>query len=181
MKLGTTDQVVKVRRGQVVAAVVLLMLAAPLWAQSSRVFREGNTWVEETTGTLPAGHEFRALTDLGSLQVQGTATQVTYVVRKRSMAESEQTARKQFEQLHVTASKVGDAVAVKRATRPTPGPLNAVWIVGNDPWFVQSGTAVVVCQESWMNLKVARILSLKLWSTRINSSRQFVNCAGLAW
>ena len=113
MKLGTTYQAVKVRRGQVVVAVVLAMLAAPLWAQSSRVFREGNTWVEETTGTLPAGHEFRALTDLGSLQVQGTATQVTYSVRKRSTADSEQAARKQFEQLHVTASKVGDAVVLE--------------------------------------------------------------------
>ena len=50
----------------------------------SRVFRDGNGWVEETTGILPPGREFRALTDLGALQVQGTASQVSYVVRKRS-------------------------------------------------------------------------------------------------
>ncbi|HZD32841.1 MAG TPA: hypothetical protein VE779_14415 [Candidatus Angelobacter sp.] len=103
-------------REKVVAAAVLAMLAAPLWAQStqtSRVYRDGNAWVEETTGTLPAGHEFRALTDMGSLQVQGSATQVTYVVRKRSGADTEEAARKQFEQLRITANKIGDAVVLE--------------------------------------------------------------------
>jgi hypothetical protein len=88
-------------------------MTAPLWAQSSRVFREGNTWVEETTGALPAGREFRALTDLGSLQVQGNATQVTYVVKKRSTEATEEAARRQFEQLRITASKMGDAVVLE--------------------------------------------------------------------
>jgi hypothetical protein len=89
------------------------VLAAPLWAQTSRVYRDGNAWVEETTGTLPAGREFRATTDVGSLQVQGSANQVTYVVRKRTTADTEEAARKQFEQLKVTATKVGDAVVLE--------------------------------------------------------------------
>jgi DUF4097 and DUF4098 domain-containing protein YvlB len=91
----------------------MLALAVPLWAQSARVFRDGNTWVEETTGTLPPGHEFRTFTDLGSLQVQGNASQVTYVVRKRSNAGSEDAARRQFEQLRITATKVGDLVVLE--------------------------------------------------------------------
>jgi len=91
----------------------MLTLAAPLWAQSSRVFRDGSAWVEETTGTLPAGREFRTFTDLGSLRVQGNSSQVTYVVRKRSDADSEEAARRQFEQLRITASKVGDAVVLE--------------------------------------------------------------------
>ncbi len=93
--------------------VVALTLSVPLWAQTARVYRDGNSWVEETTGTLPAGREFRTFTDMGSLQVQGNSSQVTYVVRKRSNASSEEAARKQFEQLRITASRVGDAVVLE--------------------------------------------------------------------
>ena len=67
-------------------ATLLMAVAIPLCAQTPRVFRDGNSWVEETTGTLPAGREFRAFTDMGSVQVQGSGTQVSYVVRKRSYA-----------------------------------------------------------------------------------------------
>ncbi len=95
------------------AAVIALVFSVPLWAQTSRVYRDGNSWVEETTGTLPAGREFRTFTDMGSLQVQGNSSQVTYVVRKRSNAGSEEAARKQFEQLRITASRVGDAVVLE--------------------------------------------------------------------
>jgi len=99
------------RRWMVVAAA--LALAAPLWAQSPKIFRDGDSWVEETTGTLSAGHEFRSFMDLGSLQVQGNSSQVSYVVRKRSRASSEEEARRQFEQLRISATKVGDAVILE--------------------------------------------------------------------
>jgi DUF4097 and DUF4098 domain-containing protein YvlB len=102
-----------VRRWKVAVVAGLVALSVPALAQSSRVFREGNAWIEETTGSLPAGREFRALTDIGSVQVQGSASQVTYVVRKRSTADTEEAARKQFEQLRITASKVGDAVVLE--------------------------------------------------------------------
>jgi len=90
-----------------------MALAIPLCAQNPRVFREGNSWVEETTGSLPAGREFRAFTELGSVQVQGSATQVSYVVRKRSFADTEEAARRQFEQLRFSANKAGDAVVLE--------------------------------------------------------------------
>jgi hypothetical protein len=113
MRLGKKLSAVSVRRWKIVAMAGLVALTLPALAQSSRVFREGNTWVEETTGTLPAGREFRALTDVGSVQVQGNASQVMYVVRKRSTEPTEAGARKQFDQLRVTASKVGDAVVLE--------------------------------------------------------------------
>lgn len=97
-------------------AAIALMLSASLWGQSARVFRDGDSWVEETTGTLPAGHEFRASTDLGSLQVAGTASQVSqvsYVVRKRSRSSTEQEARQQFELLRISTSRAGDAVVLE--------------------------------------------------------------------
>src|SRR5215472_6870806 len=116
MNVGPKLKTASARRWRVAAVAGLAVITAPLWAQSSRIFRDGNTWVEETTGTVPAGREFRAATDMGSLQVQGGAPQVTYVVRKRSTADTEEAARKQFEQLRITASKVGDAVVLEGRT-----------------------------------------------------------------
>ena len=101
------------------AVTLLIAVAIPLCAQNSRVFRDGNSWVEETTGAIPAGREFRAQTPVGSFQVQGSAAQVTYVVRKRSFANSEEEARKQFQQLKFSVNKAGDAVVHGRqADRP---------------------------------------------------------------
>ena len=113
MGMNRTIGATWLRRGSILAIALAALLAAPLWAQTSRVYRDGDVWVEETTGTLPAGREFRALTDMGSLEVQGNATQVQYVVRKHSNAASEDAARKQFEQLRITATKVGDAVVLE--------------------------------------------------------------------
>ena len=113
MRMGTKAGTAWVRRWKIAVAAGLVAVTLPALAQTSKVFRDGNAWVEETTGTLPPGREFRALTDLGSVDVQGNASQVTYVVRKRSNESTEALARKQFEQLRITASKVGDAVVLE--------------------------------------------------------------------
>jgi len=111
--MGTQVGTAWVRRWKIAVVAGLVAVTLPALAQTSKVFRDGNSWVEETTGTLPPGREFRALTDLGSVDVQGTASQVTYVVRKRSNESTEALARRQFEQLRITASKVGDAVVLE--------------------------------------------------------------------
>jgi DUF4097 and DUF4098 domain-containing protein YvlB len=111
MKKGPYQGAAVWRRWMVAAAT--LALAVPLWAQAPKVFRDGDSWVEETTGTLSAGHEFRSFVDIGSLLVQGNSSQVSYVVRKRSRVGSEQEARQQFEQLRISATKVGDAVVLE--------------------------------------------------------------------
>ncbi len=94
-------------------AVIALAIAVPLWAQSAKVYRDGDSWVEETTGTLPPGREFKAFTDLGSLQVSGNASQVSYVVRKRYRSGSEEEARRQFDQLRISASRAGEMVILE--------------------------------------------------------------------
>jgi DUF4097 and DUF4098 domain-containing protein YvlB len=111
MKMGPYQGAAAWRRWMVAAAT--LALAAPLWAQSPKVFRDGDSWVEETAGTLSAGREFRSFVDLGSVLVQGNSSQVSYVVRKRSRTSSEEEARRQFEQLRISATKVGDAVVLE--------------------------------------------------------------------
>jgi len=124
MKLGPQFEAAGCRRwsNSVWLLTAALVMVIPLYAQNARVFREGNSWVEESTGSLPAGREFRAFTDLGSVQVQGNAAQVSYVVRKRSFAGSEVLARKQFAQWRVSANRAGDAVVLE--SRLSGGNLN---------------------------------------------------------
>jgi len=87
----------------------MFSLVLPLCAQQSRIYRDGNSWVEEVTGSLPSARELRVKTDLGSVQVQGNAPRITYVVRKRCYAATEEVARRQFELMRVSATKMGES------------------------------------------------------------------------
>ena len=112
------------------ASVVVFALVLPVCAQQSRIYREGNSWVEEITGTMPAARELHVTTDLGSVQVQGNSPRISYVIRKRSYAVSEKDARKQFEQLRVSAVKTGESDFIEGKTgRKTLGRFGAEFIV----------------------------------------------------
>ncbi len=87
----------------------MVSVALPVLAQQSRIYRDGNSWVEEITGTLPAARELHVTTDLGSVQVQGNSPHVSYIIRKRSYAPSQEAARRQFEQLRISSGKNGDS------------------------------------------------------------------------
>ncbi len=71
-------------------SVVMFSLGMPVWAQQGRIYRDGNSWVEEVAGTMPSARELRVNTDLGSVEVQGNAPRVSYVIRKRSYAPTEE-------------------------------------------------------------------------------------------
>lgn len=92
--------------------LVMLSVAIPLWAQQSHIYHDGNSWVEEITGTLPAAREIHVSTDLGSVQVEGNSPHISYVIRKRSYAPSEEAARRQFEQMRISAGRnnEGDSI-----------------------------------------------------------------------
>ncbi len=94
-------------------AVLAAAVAVPLCAQQSRVFHEGNAWIEETTGAMPPGREVRVNTDMGSVQVQGNSPNVTYVIRKRSFASTEEAARRQFEQLHISVARTAQRNSIE--------------------------------------------------------------------
>ncbi len=94
-------------------ALLAVALALPLWAQQSRVYHEGDSWVEEISGTLPAGRELHVNTDVGSVKVQGNSQACSYVVRKRSYAASQDAARKQFEQFRFSAVRTGEIDALQ--------------------------------------------------------------------
>src|SRR5256885_7825492 len=94
------------------SAVLALITVAALTcaAQQSKVYQEGDSWVEEVSGTLaqPA-HNLKLITDMGSVHVQGGSQgNFSYTVRKRVRATSEQEARRAFEMIRVSAGAQGD-------------------------------------------------------------------------
>ena len=91
--------------GVLVAAAFLVSIAA---AQQVRVFRDGESWVEEVTGSLTGGKTLRLRVDFGSVRVQGGSQQdITYVIRTRSYTSNEKQARHEFESYKITAQLPG--------------------------------------------------------------------------
>src|SRR5215469_3537422 len=97
-------------------SAVFLWFVLPLAAQQSRVYRDGNSWVEEISGAMPAARELRVYTDLGSVEVQGNSPHIAYVIRKRSYLPSQEAARRQFEQLRTSAIKIGESDTIEGKT-----------------------------------------------------------------
>lgn len=105
-------------------AVLALLTAMPLVAQQPRVYREGRSWVEESSGTLPAARVLRVNSDVGNVRIQGGAPAIKWVVKKRSYVGSEAEARKQFTNFRVNAGKSGEAAV-----------LDAQWVSGRGNRF----------------------------------------------
>lgn len=106
------------KRQEIKAAVLALVMmgvavAAVAQPGNTRVYRDNNGWVEETTGTLPQGRNLRVDVGVGSVNVQGGASNPTYVIRKRAYGSSEEAARRQFEEFRVSASSQGDTILVR--------------------------------------------------------------------
>lgn len=100
-------------------AALVATVALPLSAQTGKVYRDGNYWVEEITGTLSGARSLRVRTDAGSVTVQGGAQQgFTYTVRKRTRAGSEEAARRELAAFRITAGvRSGAAVLEGDAER----------------------------------------------------------------
>jgi DUF4097 and DUF4098 domain-containing protein YvlB len=103
------------RHKQFAIALVLAAVAVvPALAQSSRIYRDGNGWVEEITGSLPVARSLRVTTDIGSIQVNGGSdSEIKFVIKKHSYSSSEESARKAFQQFGVTATRRGDAAVIE--------------------------------------------------------------------
>src|ERR1051325_1912465 len=100
-------------------AALVATVALPLTAQTGKVYRDGNYWVEEITGTLSGARSLRVRTDAGSVTVQGGAQQgFTYTVRKRVRSGSEESARRELASFRITAGiRSGAAVLEGDAER----------------------------------------------------------------
>lgn len=80
----------------------------------SRLYRDGDTWVQEVTGSLPAPREIKVATDAGTVNVRGAAQpNLTYVMRKRVRAGSEEEARKLFSNFQIQVGSQGDLALLR--------------------------------------------------------------------
>lgn len=100
--------------GKKLALPILMLVLATLGVaqtdSASKVYRDGNSWVEETTGAMPAARYIKIHTNTGSVNVTGSQqSNVTYTIRKRLTGYSEESARRNFENLRVIASRQGEA------------------------------------------------------------------------
>ena len=100
------------------AATAILVASAAVTASAQsgepRFYREGNAWVEEISGTLPAARALRVDIAVGTIHVDGGSySNITYTLKDRVYTGSEESARRQFEDFHVSASRSGDAAFLR--------------------------------------------------------------------
>jgi len=94
---------------QIVGLGCALALASLALAQETKVSREGDSWGQQTTGTLSPCKNLRVKVDMGSVVVRGGQQQgIDYVIHTRSHTSSEQEARRQFGNYKVSAWVKGD-------------------------------------------------------------------------
>src|SRR5947209_7358658 len=76
-----------------------------------RVYRDGNVWVEEITGSISPAKGLRLRSAIGSVQVRGGSQQnVTYTVKKRISRSSEKAARRDMANFVFAVMKHADGV-----------------------------------------------------------------------
>lgn len=89
---------------------------------SSNIYREGNAWVQQITGELPAAKVIKVSTDSGSVRVTGSERgNITYTLRKKVYGGSEQAARKRFEQFKIAAWTTGEVASFRGQCESTHG------------------------------------------------------------
>jgi DUF4097 and DUF4098 domain-containing protein YvlB len=90
-------------------AGLIAALASLALCQETRVYREGNNWVQEMTGNLGGTKNLRVKLASGSVRVQGgSQTGITYVIHRKAYTSSEQQARREFESYRINTSVKGD-------------------------------------------------------------------------
>lgn len=94
-------------------ALLVAALASLALGQETRVYRDGNNWVQEMTGNLGAARNLRVKLAAGSVRVQGgSQAGITYVIHRKAYTSSEQQARREFESYKINTSVKGDTAWV---------------------------------------------------------------------
>ena len=74
----------------------------------------GNEWIQEVSGTLPASKVVKVKSSAGSIRVQGAQqNNISYVIRERVHAGSEEAARREMNHMKFTTYSSGDAVILR--------------------------------------------------------------------
>jgi DUF4097 and DUF4098 domain-containing protein YvlB len=101
---------------QLVTLLLALAVACVAQDSGSRIFRGNRSgeWIEETAGNLSATRTVKVKTSAGAIHITGGQQgNITYVVRKHVRAESEESARREFARLRVTAGIMGDTATLR--------------------------------------------------------------------
>lgn len=99
----------------------LLVAIAAMWAQenpaggNTRVYRQGNNWVQEVNGSLGGARNIRISTDAGSVRVRGAAqSNITYVLKKKVYnCYGDKEAQRYLNQFQITASQQGNTAILR--------------------------------------------------------------------
>lgn len=90
-------------------SMFITTLASLGLCQETRVYRDGNSWVQELTGDLGSASNLRVKLSAGSARVQGgSQSGITYVIHRRAFTNSEPQARHEFESYRINASVKGN-------------------------------------------------------------------------
>ena len=107
-----------------ILVVASAAVAGSAWAQTlhtdvsgsidSRIYKEGDKWVEEMTGTLAGARNLKLVTDIGSVTIVGAdQPSITFVIKKRTHKGGEETARKLLQSFAVNVSRKADTAYVE--------------------------------------------------------------------
>lgn len=95
-------------------ALICTQLVAAQDNKNVRFYREGNNWVQEITGSVPAGRALKLTSDIGAVTVRGVdQPTVTYTIRKRVNRADEATARRHMDRFKVSVVRRADTVLVE--------------------------------------------------------------------
>src|ERR1041385_9440664 len=89
-------------------------------AQSStpRLYRSGNEWIQEVSGTFSAGKYVKVKSSSGSIRMQGAQqSNITYTIREHVRAATEESARRELARLMISPSHT----CRRRTSRKPPG------------------------------------------------------------
>ena len=106
----------EMKSAQLQLAILFLAATAAAVAQEStpRIYRSGNEWIEETTGTVTPAKRVMVKTSGGLIHVQGASqSNITYTARKHVHTGSEEAARHEFARMRVFAATSGDLASFR--------------------------------------------------------------------
>lgn len=99
---------------QLATLVTVASLAAAAQTSDNRLYRDGNEWIQEVHGTLPATRTIKVVSSAGAIRVQGAQqSTIGYIIREHVRAGSEEAARRELRKIMFTAA--AGEIAVLRA------------------------------------------------------------------
>ncbi len=99
------------RHFELAALFLAASLAAVAQTPGPHIYRQGGQWIQEITGSLPAGKIVRVKSTAGAIRVQGAQqSNVSYTIREHVYAGSEEAARREFNRLKFSTYSSGETI-----------------------------------------------------------------------